>query len=204
MICRIISAGKASGERFTEVGSPSARNMRTLKLISPWKDSCKIKRDNFPNHPYCLLRRRRNKFVLQQLTPVIKPPLAEKRRKVCIDFAQEFTSRRAFFWNLGFLLTNFTMSLPKRTKKVICGKDFPERLVSPVQKVSHSSKLLVWAEIKHRQPCRWTFIEGPMNNAKLFSLMTNVFPEFNERMSSVKAILFRDNTPRHVSREVSK
>lgn len=85
----------------------------------------------------------------------------------------------------------------------IKGKYFLRRLVSPIQKVSHLLKLLIWAEIYDEQPFRWTCIEGVMNSLKLVPVVTNNFPRFSKCMSSGEVIIFQGDSSCRVSQEVS-
>ena len=94
---------------------------------------------------------------------------------------------------------------PRKThRKVICSKNFPKQLIPPEEKVSYPTRLLIWAEIKHGLRCRWTTIKGTMNSEKFVLVMTKMFPEFHENKSPGKVFVFQDNSPCHVSREVSK
>lgn len=87
--------------------------------------------------------------------------------------------------------------------KVICGKKFSRKHVLPVQKLSHTSRLSIWAEIK-----RVTLLLDPDRNCDEWREIPNCdgknVPEFSNRMCSGKVIFLRYNAPCHISREVSK
>lgn len=106
---------------------------------------------------------------------------------------------------VSFLLVNVysAMSLVALRKNIF-GKNFSRRFASPVQKVKHLLRFIIWTGIKRGQPCRLTSIEGPMNGSKFVSVVVNTLPEFCERMSSEEVIISQDNTLCHVSRQVSK
>ena len=165
-----------------------------------------IQREDLPQHSYSLLQRRMKKFEMRQVSADVKPALNAQQRQARIDFAREFKSRRASFWRSVFFADEcMVCDEPwKAHKKVICGENFPKQLIPPNEKVAHPARLMIWAGIKHGQPCRWTPVKGTMNSGKFVSVMTEMFPELQEKKSSGKVIVFQDNAPCHISREVSK
>lgn len=128
--------------------------------------------------------------------------LNERYKKARMDFAQEFKSRRTSFWRSIYLLIS-VMDLGKHTRSHLW-RELARKVISLIQKVSRPSKFLIWNGIKHENPCRWTSIEHPMNNAKFISVVADMLPEFSERMYTGKVIIFQDSDPGHVSLEVSK
>ena len=143
---------------------------------------------------------------MRQVLADVKHALNAQQRQARIDFARELKSRRPSIWRLVFFADEcMVCGEPwKAHRKVICSKNFPRQLIPPKEKVSHPSRLLIWAGIKHGLPRRWTSIKGIMNSEKFVSVMTKLFPEFHEKKLFGKVLVLQDNAPPHVSRVVSK
>ena len=175
------------------------------------KKGCKdqvsqIVRRDLPEYSYAVVRKRMASSELQLRSADVKPRLNARQRKERIDFATKFKSHRVSFWRSVYFCDECLVFGEARTtrKKVICGPSFPKKYITPVTKSKYPSRLMIWVGIKHGAPCRWSPVVGTLNSAKFVALMNGMFGDYHSRNTLGRAVIFQDNAPCHVSREVCK
>ena len=89
-----------------------------------------------------------------------------------------------------------------RQKKVICGPSFRKRNIQPVTRSHFPSRLMIWVGIKYGAACRWSPVGSTLNSAKFITLMKEIFDDYHSRNALGRAVIFQNNVPSHVSREV--